>query len=58
MAKPSKAADLRSLSDEDIEKQVYDCKKALLDMRIAQASRKVRKGAGNNSQRSKQTCSN
>lgn len=41
MAKPTKAAEFRDLSNEAIEKEIYDCQRALLDQRIAQGSRKV-----------------
>jgi ribosomal protein L29 len=41
-AKPTKAADFRSLSDEDIKQQVADGKKALFKLRMAQKTRQVR----------------
>lgn len=43
-AKPTKAADFRGLTNEDIDKAVAESKRALFDMRIAQKTRQVRKG--------------
>lgn len=42
MAKPTKAAEFRSLSEEEIEKEIYDCQSSLFFARIAQKQRKVR----------------
>ncbi len=42
MAKPTKAADFRGLTNEEIDKEVYVCRRKLLDCRIAQKTRKVR----------------
>ena len=42
-AKPTKAADFRGLSNEEIDKAVAESKRALFDMRIAQKTRQVRK---------------
>lgn len=41
MAKPSKAADLRGLSEEEISAEVYKCKRALFDLRVAQKTRQA-----------------
>ena len=42
-AKPTKAADFRGLSNEEIDKAVAESKRALFDMRIAQKTRQVRR---------------
>ena len=42
-AKPTKAADFRGLSNEEIDKAVSESKRALFDMRIAQKTRQVRR---------------
>ena len=41
MAKRTRAEDFRSLSEEDIEKEIYECHKSILFARIAQKQRKV-----------------
>lgn len=41
-AKPTKAADFRGLSNEEIDTAVAESKRALFDMRIAQRTRQVR----------------
>ena len=41
MAKPSKAADMRGLSEEEINAEVYKCKRALFDLRVAQKTRQA-----------------
>ena len=41
VAKATKAADLRGLTTEDIQKQIYESKRALFDLRVAQKTRKV-----------------
>ena len=41
MTKPSKAADLRSLSDEELSAEVYKSKRAMFDLRVAQKTRQV-----------------
>ena len=41
MAKPSKAADMRGLSEEEISAEVYKCKRALFDLRVAQKTRQA-----------------
>jgi hypothetical protein len=43
-AKPTKAADFRSLTDEQIKQEVADGKKALFKLRMAQKTRQVRVG--------------
>ena len=42
-AKPTKAADFRGLSNDEIDKAVAESKRALFDMRIAQKTRQVRR---------------
>lgn len=41
-AKPTKAADFRGLSNDEIDAAVAESKRALFDMRIAQRTRQVR----------------
>lgn len=41
MAKPTKASEFRGLTNEEIDKEVYICQRKLLDLRIAQKTRKV-----------------
>lgn len=41
-AKPTKAADFRGLTNEEIDKEVYECQRKLMDLRFAQKTRKVR----------------
>ena len=45
-AKPTKAADFRTLPDADIDASVAESKRALFDMRIAQRTRQVRERKG------------
>ncbi len=45
MAKPTKAGDLRGLSDEELGAEVYKSKRALFDLRVAQKTRQVRRSA-------------
>ena len=42
-AKPTKAADFRGLSNDEIDTAVAESKRALFDMRIAQKTRQVRR---------------
>lgn len=41
MAKPTKAADLRGMSEEEVNAEVYKCKRALFDLRVAQKTRQA-----------------
>lgn len=41
MAKPTKAAELRNLSNEEIEKELNECQRSLLKLRWNKAGRKV-----------------
>jgi len=41
MAKPTKASEFRELSDEDIESQILSCKKAIWNVKLAQAKREA-----------------
>ncbi|KAK9841745.1 hypothetical protein WJX81_000253 [Elliptochloris bilobata] len=45
MAKPTKASDLRGLSEEELNAEVYKCKRALFDLRVAQRTRQAYKSS-------------